>query len=75
MKGGVAAMVLAALAVAESGIELAGELIVSTVTDEEWNGAGALALAARGIEATPGSSPRRPASSPGSPAAGCSTRR
>ena len=54
MKGGVAAMVVAALALAESGVELAGELIVSTVTDEEWNGAGALALAARGISADAG---------------------
>ncbi|MGH2986541.1 MAG: M20 family metallopeptidase [Solirubrobacterales bacterium] len=54
MKGGVAAMVAAAVAIAESGIELEGELIVSTVTDEEWNGAGALALAARGVGADAG---------------------
>ncbi|MQA74349.1 MAG: ArgE/DapE family deacylase [Solirubrobacterales bacterium] len=54
MKGGVATMVAAALALAECGIELEGELIVSTVTDEEWNGAGALALAARGIAADAG---------------------
>jgi acetylornithine deacetylase len=54
MKGGVAAMVIAALALAESGVELDGELIVSTVTDEEWNGAGALALATRGIVADAG---------------------
>jgi acetylornithine deacetylase len=54
MKGGVAAMVVAATALAEAGIELPGELIVSTVTDEEWNGAGALALAARGIDADAG---------------------
>jgi acetylornithine deacetylase len=54
MKGGVAAMVVAALALAESGVELGGELIVSTVTDEEWNGAGSLALAARGIGADAG---------------------
>jgi acetylornithine deacetylase len=47
MKGGVAAMVAAALALAEHGPELAGELIIATVTDEEWNGAGALALASR----------------------------
>jgi acetylornithine deacetylase len=54
MKGGVAAMAVAATALAESGIDLEGELIVSTVTDEEWNGAGALALAARGIGADAG---------------------
>ena len=54
MKGGVAAMVIAALALAETGVELDGELIVSTVTDEEWNGAGALALAARGVTADAG---------------------
>jgi acetylornithine deacetylase len=54
MKGGVAAMVLAAVAIADCEIELEGELIVSTVTDEEWNGAGALALATRGIVADAG---------------------
>jgi acetylornithine deacetylase len=54
MKGGVGAMVAAALAIADCGIELEGELIVSTVTDEEWNGAGALAVAARGIDAEAG---------------------
>ncbi len=54
MKGGVAAMVIAALALADSGVELDGELIVSTVTDEEWNGAGGLALAAHGIGADAG---------------------
>jgi acetylornithine deacetylase len=54
MKGGVAAMVAAATALAESGVELEGELIVSAVTDEEWNGAGALALATRGIGADAG---------------------
>ncbi|MGH2953538.1 MAG: ArgE/DapE family deacylase [Solirubrobacterales bacterium] len=54
MKGGVAAMVEAALALVESGVELAGELILTTVTDEEWNGAGTLALAARGVAADAG---------------------
>src|SRR3954463_10056965 len=43
MKGGVAAMVLAAEAVAGAG--LAGDLVVATVTDEESSGAGGLALA------------------------------
>jgi acetylornithine deacetylase len=47
MKGGVAAMIEAAVAVAGSGVERRGDLVVSTVTDEEWNGAGALAVASR----------------------------
>ncbi len=54
MKGGVAAMVEAAVAFAGCGLERRGELIVSTVTDEEWNGAGALAVASRGIAADAG---------------------
>jgi acetylornithine deacetylase len=54
MKGGVAAMVMAAIALAEEGVRPPGELIVNTVTDEEWNGAGALAVAARGIGADAG---------------------
>jgi acetylornithine deacetylase len=54
MKGGVAAMVLAAVTLAETGFEPAGDLIVSTVTDEEWNGAGSLALATRGVGADAG---------------------
>jgi acetylornithine deacetylase len=54
MKGGVAAMVIAAIALAEEGLGPPGELIVNTVTDEEWNGAGALALAARGTTADAG---------------------
>jgi acetylornithine deacetylase len=51
MKGGVAAMVQAALALAETDSSPRGELVLSTVTDEEWNGAGTLAVASRGIEA------------------------
>ena len=51
MKGGVAAMVEAAIALADTGVELAGELVVTTVTDEEWNGAGTLAVADRGVRA------------------------
>jgi acetylornithine deacetylase len=54
MKGGIAAMVLAAVTLAESGLGPAGDLIVSTVTDEEWNGAGSLALATRGVDAEAG---------------------
>jgi acetylornithine deacetylase len=45
MKGGVAAMVVAAEAVADAGLDLAGDLVVATVTDEESTGAGGLALA------------------------------
>ena len=54
MKGGVAAMVFAAIVLADEGVRLAGDLIVNTVTDEEWNGAGALAATARGIGADAG---------------------
>jgi acetylornithine deacetylase len=54
MKGGVAAMVMAALVLAEHSPGRAGDLIVNTVTDEEWNGAGALAAAAKGIGADAG---------------------
>jgi len=43
MKGGVAALVLAAEALARSGAPLAGDLVVCTVTDEEATGAGAIA--------------------------------
>jgi acetylornithine deacetylase len=45
MKGGVAAMVVAAEALAEAGVELAGDLIVNTVTEEESTGAGGLVSA------------------------------
>jgi acetylornithine deacetylase len=51
MKGGVAAMVLAAETLAELRIELAGDLIVATNTDEESSGAGGTALAERGLRA------------------------
>jgi acetylornithine deacetylase len=54
MKGGVAAMVMAALVLAEQRAHPPGDLIVNTVTDEEWNGAGALAAAARGVGADAG---------------------
>ncbi len=54
MKGPVAAMVVAAEALAELGAPLGGSLIVSTVTDEESSGAGALASVAHGIAADAG---------------------
>jgi len=45
MKGGVAAMVMAAESLAEAGVELAGDLVVNTVTEEESTGAGGLVTA------------------------------
>jgi acetylornithine deacetylase len=51
MKGGVAAMVLAAEALAELAVPLAGDLLVTTNTDEESSGAGGLALVLRGVAA------------------------
>ncbi len=45
MKGGVAAMVLAAEVLADLGVRLAGELVVNTVTEEESTGLGGLASA------------------------------
>lgn len=50
MKGGIAAMVTAAEALAETGA-LAGDLIVCTNTEEESGGLGALACVRRGIAA------------------------
>lgn len=51
MKGGVAAMVLAAEVLAELGVPLRGDLLLNAVTDEESTGAGALACVARGLRA------------------------
>ncbi len=51
MKGGVAAMVFAAEALARLGIGLRGELILATNTDEESSGAGGTALVQRGLRA------------------------
>lgn len=53
MKGGVAAMVVAAEVLARHAA-LAGELIVCTVTDEEQTGAGGIAAVARGVRADAG---------------------
>jgi acetylornithine deacetylase len=50
MKGGIAAMVIAAETVAETGA-LAGDLIVCTNTEEESGGQGALACARHGVAA------------------------
>ncbi len=54
MKGGVAAMVVAAEVLAAERALPAGGLVVNTVTDEEWNGAGSLAAVARGVGADAG---------------------
>jgi acetylornithine deacetylase len=54
MKGGVAAMVLAAETLAALEIRLAGDLHVVTNTDEESSGAGSMACVAHGIAADAG---------------------
>ncbi len=54
MKGGIAAMVFAVEALAASGIELRGDVIVATNTDEESSGAGGTALVQRGLAADAG---------------------
>jgi acetylornithine deacetylase len=54
MKGGVAAMVLAAEVLAAAGVQLAGDLLVCTVTDEESSGAGGIAAVAHGVRADAG---------------------
>jgi len=51
MKGGIAAMVAAAEALARMGGQLAGDLTVCTVTDEESTGAGGLAAVRHGVRA------------------------
>jgi acetylornithine deacetylase/succinyl-diaminopimelate desuccinylase-like protein len=53
MKGGVAAMVLAAEVLAAEA-RLAGDLLVCTVTDEESSGAGGIAAVAHGVRADAG---------------------
>jgi acetylornithine deacetylase len=54
MKGGIAAMTVAAEALAASPVRLAGDLIVATNTDEESSGAGGTALVHRGLSADAG---------------------
>lgn len=51
MKGGIAAMTLAAETLVELGVVLAGDLVVATNTDEESSGAGGTALVERGLRA------------------------
>jgi acetylornithine deacetylase len=54
MKGGIAAMVLAAEVLASNGVGLAGDLIVATNTDEESSGAGGTAVVEHGLRADAG---------------------
>ena len=54
MKGGVACMVFAAEVLAGLGVRLAGDLLVTTNTDEESSGAGGLALVLHGVKADAG---------------------
>ncbi|MBU2601169.1 MAG: ArgE/DapE family deacylase [Actinobacteria bacterium] len=51
MKGGIASCVFASEMLARLGVRLAGDLIVSTNTDEESSGAGGYALVERGLRA------------------------
>lgn len=54
MKGGIAAMVIAAETLAAAHVGLAGDVIVCTVTDEESTGAGGVAAVAHGVRADAG---------------------
>jgi acetylornithine deacetylase len=54
MKGGIAAMVLAAEVLAARGVKLTGDLVVATNTDEESSGAGGTAIVERGLQADAG---------------------
>ncbi len=54
MKGGVAAMVLAFETLSSQGVELGGDLLVATNTDEESSGAGGVALVEHGLTADAG---------------------
>jgi acetylornithine deacetylase len=54
MKGGVACMVFASEVLAGLGVRLAGDLLVTTNTDEESSGAGGLALVLHGVRADAG---------------------
>jgi acetylornithine deacetylase len=54
MKGGIASMVFAAQTLAALGVQLAGDLVIATNTDEESSGAGGTALVERGLHADAG---------------------
>ncbi|MGZ7445464.1 M20 family metallopeptidase [Paenibacillus sp. TH7-28] len=51
MKGGVAAMILAARFLEQAGVELKGDLMIQSVVDEEGGGNGTLACVAEGYRA------------------------
>jgi acetylornithine deacetylase len=54
MKGGIAAMVFAVETLASLGVELAGDVVIATNTDEESSGAGGTALIEHGLRADAG---------------------
>jgi acetylornithine deacetylase len=54
MKGGIAAMVFAVATLASLGVELRGDVVVATNTDDESSGAGGTALAEHGLRADAG---------------------
>jgi len=54
MKGGIAAMAFAVETLERLGVELRGDLVVATNTDEESSGAGGTALVDRGLRADAG---------------------
>ena len=54
MKGGIAAMVFAVETLASLGIDLQGDVLVATNTDEESSGAGGTALVEHGLRADAG---------------------
>jgi acetylornithine deacetylase len=51
MKGGIASMVYAVRAVAESGIKLRGDVILESMVEEEYGGGGTVAAVVRGYKA------------------------
>ena len=55
MKGGIADMLYAVATLRRLGVQLAGDLVFCTDTDEESSGAGAAACVARGVAARRGS--------------------
>lgn len=54
MKGGIACMLMAVETLREIGIDLAGDVVFSTVVDEEIGGMGTLAMVDRGVRADAG---------------------
>jgi len=54
MKGGITALLTALEALAQAGVELAGDVVFCTVTDEESSGAGGWAAVRHGVRASAG---------------------